>query len=143
MVRNEMTRSDNIIRKNRPGTVAVGAMAAEATIGVAGGWTTGEVIAIVETVPVRLAADLTEGCATVTEDAVTAVNGWGSQAFGWLNFCSKAIRATAWAGLSAARMEMQPAPRTTHKARILIFAKSSPFNRSGEHSQDRFNLWLG
>jgi hypothetical protein len=98
-------------------------MAADATIGVAGGWTAGEAAAFAETVPVRPAEDLTDACATVTEDAVTTLNGWGSQAFGWLSFCSKARRATAWAGLSAARTERQPAPRTTHNPKILIFAK--------------------
>ena|ERR1039458_2199817 len=50
----------------------------------------------------------------------TKVRGWSSL----FSFCTKAARAAAWAGLSAARTEMKPAPRRTHKPKtILVFMK--------------------
>jgi len=55
---------------------------------------------------------------------VAFISGWGSQASDWLSFCSKAARAAAWAGVSAARTEKKFAPRTRHKPKeILIFMK--------------------
>jgi hypothetical protein len=46
---------------------------------------------------------------------------------GWvnsLNFCSKAARAAAWAGVSLAWTEMKLAPRATQKpTKVVIFMK--------------------
>src|ERR1700690_79053 len=129
MIRNEMVMSDSS-RNSRSGEALIAATAAgAAAIGAVGAGAVCGVPAFSETVPVALAADL-PGCSTEARDSVIAagVSGWGSQASGWLSFCSKTTRAAAWAGLSLAWTEMELTPRTTHRPKkILIFIKLSIF----------------
>ncbi len=131
------------------GLTAMGATGAGATVTGAGAevvasGTVCGVAAFSRVVPAMLVAVL-PGCSTTAPVGVVVavVSGWGSQASGWFSFCSKSARAAAWAGVSAARSEMKPAPRTMHKPRaILIFMKLSTFTRFCEHPRGQFNpLW--
>ncbi len=126
------------------GVTAAGDSAADAvTEAVAAGAACG-VAVFSGTVPVTMGADL-PACSTVVSGVGLGifVSGWGSQASGWLNFCSKTARAAAWAGLSAARAEMPPATRTRHRPReILFFMKLSTFISFCEHPRGQFNRLL-
>ena len=141
-------RNDIIRRNDETCPFTVGATMAEATVGeatasgataadavMAGAAETGVVarametgavfcgpVVLTEAVPATLAAGLSVVSPLATEGRfVVSVKGWGSQAFGSFNFCSKAARQAAWAALSAARTETKPVPRTTHKPKVILF----------------------
>ncbi len=124
------------------GTTATGATTAGAATGV---FATGAVCGVTAfwgIGAVTLVADLTGCSATATEGVFVAGSDWICKSSGWFSDCSKAARAAAWAGLSAARTEMTLAPRTTHKPReILIFMKLAIFTRFCEHPRGQFSLY--
>jgi hypothetical protein len=94
---------------------ATGVVAAGAVCGVT---------AFAGTVSVTLVADWPDCTTAAPEGVFFAGDG---PICGWLNsfnFCSKAVRAAAWAGVSFARTEMKLAPRATQKpTKVVIFMK--------------------
>lgn len=117
------------------GTTAVGETGAGATVAGADTGVVGSevvsaaaicgAIGLAEAVPAKLAAVLSDDATTAAE----GVDGIDCQICGWSRsyiFCKTAMRAAAWAKLSAAQTGLKPKPMMTHKARkILIPVKFS------------------
>ena len=103
------------------GAAGVGATAGAVTAGAAC-----EGTAFVETVPVTLVTELLDCSIEVPEGALVAGCNWACGFLRSVNVCSKAARATAWAGLSSARTEAKPVPTATHKpTKSFLFMKLS------------------
>ena len=126
------------------GSPAAGVTAIGAATGVVATGSVCGVTAFAGTVSVTVVADVTGCFTTAWANVFVAGSDRVGRSSGRFSICSKATRAAAWAAVSAARTEIKPAPKTTHKPQaILIFMELSIFTPICEHPQGQISRILG